>query len=636
MRCVRSSCILTWPLLLAAALGAGACEDTQSNPDAGPAGDRGIADAPKPGELGGEAVRKDAAPAGPGRVMTFKNLCPYEVWVGYTGSSASQIACSKNTDCQSGVCNGDHVCECSQDTHCPSPQVCDTTNKRCQCGPKGACGAHQKCDSMNAKWRQCFWIVDAPLGAGESTPSWRLPAYSGSGDAPTKQTRLPVRGTARDTTQVWSGAFYPRAGCDGIGRNCSSGDCGKCNPWEGPSARPHTRVEMTLQNNQDWYNLSLIHGFNVPVMVAAEKPTGADWGAAPTKPESQKSFWCGNPGGTSYATAAVTGTTGWEGLGCKWDLEGTAAAYQPPAGWPVAYRFVTDGETTCAADKDCAAGEKCGLSYKLVADKSGKTTCGSPIGWWSADQICATQPDFKSAVLDCTEGINEGSWTSLASLLGCAAGANKDHDSCYSASPAATCCGCTDWSLTVGGKTLTVPATATCDKLAYQKWVDKVLPGLKFLKAACPQAYAYPFDDPASTWTCSTTGQNTTGYVFTFCPDKLDGGVKPPASPRCTCTSWHINSADSNGVTVVDKDGNQVGKADGEAGKGKTVEVKDPSKGPFLIQITAIGGAVVDTCHVSQNALGCLQPAPQGDDSCDYFEFLGKDCVVSAAKITAP
>ena len=381
MRSARSICVLNLAMLASLA---GGCEDHKdSSPDAR-SPDRGLLDARK-GELGAgdRSQGKDTGPAGPGRNITFKNMCPFEVWVGYTGSSASQIGCSTNDQCKSGVCNSKFVCECSSDAHCPTPQRCDTVNKRCQCTSKSECAAHQKCDLGNASWKQCFWIVDAPTGAGDSTPSWRLPAYKSGASVPTKQTSLPIQGTARDTTQVWSGAFYPRAGCDGIGRNCTSGDCGKCNPWEGPKAQPHTRVEMTLQNDKDWYNLSLIHGFNVPIMVAAEETSDAKFDPVPSASPNQKSFWCGNPGGTTYSSAAVTGATGWEGVSCKYDFDHTPAAAQP-AGWATGYRVVDVGGTACSADGECTGTDKCGLTFDHVQDKSGALTCGSPIGWWSA------------------------------------------------------------------------------------------------------------------------------------------------------------------------------------------------------------------------------------------------------------
>ena len=61
----------------------------------------------------------------------------------------------------------------------------------------------------------------------------------------------------------------------------------------------------------------------------------------------------------------------------------------------------------------------------------------------------------------------------------------------------------------------------------------------------------------------------------------------------------------------------------------------DPAKAPYKISITAVGGKVINTCHVTRNDLGCLQPAPQVDDDCDYYEFHGDKCTVAVGVIPA-
>ena len=41
------------------------------------------------------------------------------------------------------------------------------------------------------------------------------------------------------------------------------------------------------------------------------------------------------------------------------------------------------------------------------------------------------------------------------------------------------------------------------------------------MKRACPTAYAFPFDDPSSTYQCRNKdpgNSNTMGYTITFCP----------------------------------------------------------------------------------------------------------------------
>ncbi|KAL8151723.1 hypothetical protein V2J09_021531 [Rumex salicifolius] len=80
----------------------------------------------------------------------------------------------------------------------------------------------------------------------------------------------------------WSGRFWARTGCkfDASGHgSCSTGDCGsgqvECN---GAGAEPPaTLAEFTLNgaNGQDFYDVSLVDGYNVPMFVEASGGSGA-------------------------------------------------------------------------------------------------------------------------------------------------------------------------------------------------------------------------------------------------------------------------------------------------------------------------------------------------------------------------
>ncbi|GAB4856571.1 hypothetical protein Ancab_014488 [Ancistrocladus abbreviatus] len=80
------------------------------------------------------------------------------------------------------------------------------------------------------------------------------------------------------TQSSWSGRFWPRTHCSGnTTRNfkCATGDCGSnqvsCNGAGG--APPATLVEFTLNGGgfQDYYDISLVDGFNVPMSVTPQK-----------------------------------------------------------------------------------------------------------------------------------------------------------------------------------------------------------------------------------------------------------------------------------------------------------------------------------------------------------------------------
>ncbi|KAL5546049.1 hypothetical protein UlMin_005736 [Ulmus minor] len=80
-----------------------------------------------------------------------------------------------------------------------------------------------------------------------------------------------------DVPGGWSGRLWARSGCsiDATGKfSCSTADCASgsisCN---GAGAiPPATLVEITLNGNgnQDYYDVSLVDGFNLPVMLAPE------------------------------------------------------------------------------------------------------------------------------------------------------------------------------------------------------------------------------------------------------------------------------------------------------------------------------------------------------------------------------
>jgi hypothetical protein len=71
----------------------------------------------------------------------------------------------------------------------------------------------------------------------------------------------------------WQGRFWARTGCNFNGNgqgHCATGDCGdklQCNGAGG--VPPATLVEVTLNGDggQDFYDISLVDGFNVPAQV---------------------------------------------------------------------------------------------------------------------------------------------------------------------------------------------------------------------------------------------------------------------------------------------------------------------------------------------------------------------------------
>ncbi|KAJ9703728.1 hypothetical protein PVL29_005144 [Vitis rotundifolia] len=79
----------------------------------------------------------------------------------------------------------------------------------------------------------------------------------------------------------WSGRFWGRTGCnfDGSGHGtCSTGDCGsgqvECNG--AGASPPATLAEFTLgSGSQDYYDVSLVDGYNLPMIVEGTGRSGA-------------------------------------------------------------------------------------------------------------------------------------------------------------------------------------------------------------------------------------------------------------------------------------------------------------------------------------------------------------------------
>ncbi|KAL4364275.1 hypothetical protein GQ457_04G039180 [Hibiscus cannabinus] len=77
---------------------------------------------------------------------------------------------------------------------------------------------------------------------------------------------------------LWSGRFWGRHGCsfDASGRGrCATGDCGGslfCNGLGG--APPATLAEITLGQDQDFYDVSLVDGYNIAMSIIPFKGKG--------------------------------------------------------------------------------------------------------------------------------------------------------------------------------------------------------------------------------------------------------------------------------------------------------------------------------------------------------------------------
>jgi len=289
---------------------------------------------------------------------------------------------------------------------------------------------------------------------------------------------------------VFSGAIAGRTNCES--GPCQIANCVQNGDWGGDCtlgvgfSQPTTQAEFTLsKNGLDYYDVEIINGISLPTTMAPD-----------TFPN--------DPNNPYFCNAA--GSRAGNNLGsCSW-------SFSPPTD---EYNWVTQGGATCSSSSDCG-GQTCGLAIDFPGKPSGQQmTCGSLIGYWSANQICGMQSNYQGSI-NCDQALGGGlAGLTLTNLLGCSGG---PINSCYqNGADPNTCCGCVDWN-TLGLPVPAPPATQAC-VAQDQTWIQDVLPKLQWMKEGCPTAYTYPYDDMSSTMTCTNNngGINTMSYTITFC-----------------------------------------------------------------------------------------------------------------------
>ncbi len=418
------------------------------------------------------------------RTITYTNSCGFDVWAGYTGGAIEGTpSCSSNADC--GI----------------SGAVCDT------------------------KAKQCFWGIPSMTNSDNTIKRLHLPT---GGASQTITLSNPIHQKDAATAWVkWSGNSWASTDCSGTGAAmvCETAACpaGGCTPFTGPNG-VLSLAEFTLQASaQDYYDVSIIGGFNVPVSM---QPTaGQSYAPTPAGPSQQKdglgntvtvnpsAYWCTEPGAassTSYLTA------------CNWSPD--AKSTYGNENLRSVYPPNTQSTTTCSKDSDCSSvtgGSSCGLW--LDSKSKIQQVCGAPRGWWSANEVCAVDPkgSIGSSVFGCKTAVS-GQGTQ-ENLYACS-GVNNTSGYAAASGITATVCGCDDWDYPVNGH--------GCNGSNAQ-WVSIAQPAAKIKKDACPTAYSFPFDDETSTFNCqtpptpvATSGAitaNAVNYTITFCPGNLTG-----------------------------------------------------------------------------------------------------------------
>lgn len=439
------------------------------------------------------------------RTYTFVNKCHHSVWLGVSSGATDALK--------------------------PNPAISPADPKSCVIDSD--CYPGSKCLPVSATLKHCFWENPAPTHG-----KYELAPYVSGQPADTSTVVFPEYDNGIDT--IWSGGVAGRSDCSG--GVCASADCGNavagttgaCKFGQGFNA-PATLAEFTMNSQStlvnsntpngnidvDTYDVTVINGMNgmndINNMGISMKPD-APWAG------TKAPYSCGIPGDPNLQGAATDPNH----LGaCKWQ-------FTPPSGNSTDYLWVsyliphgkTQPKTCTQADQsNCTGAEKCGLSFNKNALPGSKIakTCGIPLGYWTADGVCAKDKAYNKPPFNCATSLPSPQATyTFFDLYGCTRDELKQ--SCYK-SGSTTCCGCADWGALGQGIDVPIPTDQNGDKCLAKNpiWVANAQPTLIWLKKACPTVYTYPFDDKSSTFTCQKLASqpnpiNTTNYTVTFCP----------------------------------------------------------------------------------------------------------------------
>ena len=388
----------------------------------------------------------------------------------------------------------------------------------------------------------CFWNNPPPssgtyeLTASGGTATAIIPAYNYGG------------------TQ-WSGNISASTLCSGT--SCVQADCGNfvtgnptsCLVGQGFS-QPATQAEITMNATAaDSYDVEVINGFHIPISM---KPVYYNSGGT-TIPATWNNYACGTAGEEDGAVSTPNGFGA-----CNWS---TSSVKIPSptngTGLSSGYYWVAPNGAPCditSATDQCSTtttGELCGLSIDR-SDNILKPTCGLFYGYWSADQVCSYSglSSTVNTFFQCSQALPTAppnpsptdvyfpANATLYDLMRCkvpTGDVNPLYNSCYltysnsyTTGQINTCCGCADWWNVRNNGTL-IPSnsnTQSCGTQIDPQWQQNIQPKIQWMKAACPSAYTFPFDDKTSTFGCSNnlpSQPNSVGYIITFCENGNTG-----------------------------------------------------------------------------------------------------------------
>jgi hypothetical protein len=427
------------------------------------------------------------------RTITVKNHCSGNAAVQFIGGAASAVPCSTSSDCgafnpnlSEWICGSDNYCQ-PNDLNLSLGEYNSTTH------------------AVMCKTKECCDFIS--YGSVLDGSPTGLCYYSLDGTNPTTEIILAPGAPAKvftfgnlDREIVLSGQMSYFAGCETTD-DINTNNCSTKTYMTSP-----TEFTLVGTSGNDFYDVSMINGISMPVMIKPE-----DNG---TFTPSSDPYWCG-AAGAPVGDGGIR--SGLKDYGCSYEYQNDFNSTSP-GNDNIGFNYVSDGNESCSTHSDCSSDEICGLSAQTVSSNETRTTCGKRVGYWTYAGLCSApqvSSDIKYAnsniTVDCATYFNEAlcpnppvisSPWSETSICGCAAWSDDNDSEVLNNLPIGT-----------GYK------TSQCNKNLI--WSTEIEPKVKKVKEGCPTAYSYQYDDPYSTFQCrSNSGTiNMLNYEITMCPE---------------------------------------------------------------------------------------------------------------------
>lgn len=422
---------------------------------------------------------------------------------------------------------------------------------------------------------------DCP-GTKCKTPDPNLVTYPNGAPPSAYQLNAQVAGAPPATIDLalssyQNGALWPRTGCvmQNGNLNCATGTCGTlnnsgtCSTTKPPlqPQNPFTKFEpyiVSTPGGDGVYDVSAINGMTVPVEMKAFGP--------PTGNTASTVYNCSGAGAIiqpSYNNALGA---------CSWNYN-PASTLSGISNVNNDFYWVTPGpDDACCTGGSCDI--SCGMAYN-TGPSALSPVSGAPINrrngnflgfnplandtGYSADTQWGSvnlfrKYDMGTQIINQSTSSNYGfqvntsynntttTYNTYLQLLECvpdtSATSGDSANSCYqnklTAPQFAQCCGCINWPNTlpafdcgngspnyINGEnfdwtTFLVPSDQTTNPGSVTYTIGNAI---RWIKNACPTAYAYQFDDATSSFQCTHDGSTPllTSYEITFCPGGVTG-----------------------------------------------------------------------------------------------------------------